>query len=185
MFQTLDGVVQAPMSPDEDRSKGFCHGAWAAPYMDDVMAQVGREAMNAPYDILFGRKTYDSFAAHWPSVQNDPVADRLNTARKYVASRSAPVLSWTNSTLISGDIAAEIATLKQQDGPLLQVHGSADLIQTLLAHDLVDEYRLWTFPVIAGTGKRFIEATTTPRRLALQKLEKTSNGVAMTIHRQH
>ncbi len=182
-FQTLDGVVQAPMMPDEDRSGGFAQGGWAAPFWVDVMAQVGREAMSEPYDILFGRKTYDAFAAHWPNLQNDPAADMMNAARKYVVSRGSRELSWVNSVLVSGDIPVEIEALKKQDGPLLQVHGSANLIQTLLAQDLIDEYRLWTFPVIAGSGKRFIEAGSPPNTLTIKKAETLSNGVAMTIYR--
>ncbi len=183
-FQTLDGVVQAPAMPDEDRSGGFSEGGWAAPFWADVMAQVGREAMSEPYDILFGRKTYDAFAAHWPNVKNDPAADMMNAARKYVVSRGSPDLAWNNSVLVSGDLQAEITALKEQDGPLLQVHGSANLIQTLLQYDLIDEYRLWTFPVIVGSGKRLIEERAKPKTLALKKAETSSNGVAMAIYRR-
>ncbi|MEX3007313.1 dihydrofolate reductase family protein [Hoeflea sp. TYP-13] len=183
-FLTLDGVMQAPSMPEEDRSGDFDRGGWAAPYWDEVMAQVGREAMSTPYDMLFGRKTYELFAGHWPRVDNDPAADVMNAARKYVVSGGTPDLSWNNSHLVSGDIPAEIAALKQQDGPLLQVHGSAQLLQTLLAHDLVDEFRLWNFPVIAGSGKRLFEAGAAPNRLALVKSGQSPNGVVMTIYRR-
>ncbi|WP_375571357.1 dihydrofolate reductase family protein [Ahrensia marina] len=182
-FQTLDGVMQAPMMPDEDRSGGFDKGGWAAPYFEEVMAQVGREAMAAPYDMLFGRKTYDQFAGHWSTVENDPAADRMNAARKYVVSNGSPSLSWTNSHLIHGDVAAEIKALKAQEGPLLQVHGSAELIQTLLSHQLIDEFRLWTFPAVVGAGKRVFETGAPLDSLRLIKSEACANGVVMTIYR--
>lgn len=181
-FQTLDGVMQAPMMPDEDRSGGFDQGGWAAPYFEHVMAQVGREAMADPYDMLFGRKTYDMFAGHWPKVENDPAADKMNAARKYIVSGGSPNLSWSNSQLVSGDIPAELTALKRQDGPLLQVHGSAQLIQTLMAHDLIDEFRLWTFPVIVGSGKRLFETGAAPQDLQLTKSEQGQNGVVMTLY---
>ena len=184
MFQTLDGVIEAPMVPDENHSGEFDRGGWASPYWQDVMAHVGREAMATPYDMLFGRNTYDAFAAYWPNAKDDPAADRMNAARKYVVSRSSPELSWDNSTLIAGDVPEEIRRLKQQDGLLLQVHGSAGLLQTLLAHDLVDEFRLWTFPVLAGCGKRLFEQGIPLRRLELSKSEAVQNGVVMTIYRR-
>lgn len=183
-FQTLDGVMQAPVMPEDDRSGDFDRGGWAAPFWEEVMAQVGREAMAVPYDMLFGRRTYDAFAGYWPNVEANPAADMMNAARKYVVSGGSPDLSWNNSHLISGDIVAEIAALKQQDGPLLQVHGSARLLQTLLAHDLIDEFRLWNFPVIVGSGKRLFEAGAPPRRLKLVKSEQSPNGVVMTIYRR-
>ncbi|MEO0384593.1 MAG: dihydrofolate reductase family protein [Pseudomonadota bacterium] len=181
-FQTLDGVMQAPMTPDEDRTGGFDQGGWAAPYFEQVMAQVGREAMAKPYDMLFGRKTYDMFAGHWPNVESDPAADRMNAARKYVVSGGSPNLSWNNSHLVSGDVPAELAALKRQDGPLLQVHGSAQLIQTLMAHDLINEFRLWTFPVIVGSGKRLFESGAAPGEFQLKKSEQGQNGVVMTLY---
>ena len=183
-FVTLDGVMQAPSVPDEDRSGGFDRGGWAAPYWDGVMAQVQREAMASPYDMLFGRRTYELFAGHWTQVDGDPAADRMNAARKYVVSATRRDLPWRNSHLITGDVPREVATLKQQDGPLLQVHGSAGLIRTLLTHDLVDELRLWTFPVIVGSGKRLFEAGMPPKTLDLVKAEPGANGVIMTIYRR-
>ncbi len=181
-FQTLDGVMQSPRMADEDRSGGFDRGGWAVPWWDEVMEQVGREAMAEPYDMLFGRKTYDTFAAHWPNAEPGPAADAMNPARKYVVSGSAPVLSWNNSHLVSGDVPRNIAALKQQEGPLLQVHGSADLLQTLLEHDLVDEFRLWTFPVLVGPGKRLFQTGAAPGPLTLVKNGRTPNGVVMTIY---
>ncbi|MES0879652.1 dihydrofolate reductase family protein [Roseibium sp. SCP14] len=182
-FQTLDGVMQAPSMPDEDRSGGFDQGGWAMPFWDEVMAQVGRVAMASPYDMLFGRKTYDLFAAHWTRAEGEP-AGMMNAARKYVVSRGQPDLNWSNSYLVSGNVPVEITDLKRQDGPLIQVHGSADLIRTLLAHDLIDEFRLWTFPVIAGHGKRLFETGTAARNLKLIENAHTENGVVMTIYRR-
>jgi len=184
MFQTLDGVVEAPVVPDGERAGAFSPAGWASAYWPGVMAHVGREAMSVPYDMLFGRKTYDAFAAFWPHVRDDPAADRMNAARKYVVSGGAPDLGWTNSHLVTGDIPAQIRRLKQRDGPLLQVHGSARLVQTLVAHDLVDEFRLWTFPVLVGSGQRLFEAGGPSRHLALARSEAVSNGVVMTVYRR-
>ena len=182
MFQSIDGVVQSPMMPDEDPSGGFRHGGWAAPFWSGVMDQVGREAMSQPYDMVLGRKTYDAFAAHWPNAQDDPAAEMMNAARKHVASRGSPKLAWANSKLLSGDVVSEISALKKEDGPPLQSHGSADLVQTLLAHDLIDEYRLWTFPVILGSGKRLVENRDRLLTMSLIKSETLENGVAMSIY---
>lgn len=184
-FVTLDGVMQAPSQPDEDRSGGFSSGGWAAPYWEEAMAQVGRVAMAEPYDMLFGRRTYDLFAGHWPDAEPGPAAERLNAARKYVATSRPDGLTWGPVTALSGDVAAQIAALKRQDGPLLQVHGSTRLIQLLRAHDLIDEYRLWTFPVTVGTGKRlFDDGEETSRPLTLRLSETTTNGVQMTVYRR-
>ena len=183
-FLTLDGVMQAPAQPGEDTSGGFIHGGWAVNYWGDVMAQVNEEAMAAPCDLLFGRKTYESFAAHWPNVSNDPHADKLNNATKYVATSTLSKLEWKNSTPITGDIAAEVSRLKERDGPLLQVHGSSQLIQTLLSHNLIDEFRLWTFPLVVGPGKRLFDQGSVPTDLTLVKTKSTSNGVVMSIYRR-
>ncbi len=185
-FVTLDGVMQSPTSPEEDPSGGFAGGGWGAPYWAEVMPQVYAEAMSEPYDLLFGRRTYDVFASHWPHVGgDDPVAARLNGARKYVATRSGThPLPWGPSTRISGDVVGEIRKLKSGDGPLVQVHGSADLIQTLLAHDLIDEYRLWTFPVVVGGGKRLFADGVVPGDLKLMRSGSTENGVVMTFYRR-
>ena len=159
-FQTLDGVMQGPGSPDEDTTGGFRHGGWAANYWGEVMEQVQREAMAEPYDLLFGRKTYEMFAPYWSSAEPDnPIAVMMNSATKYVATNTLTRVDWENSHIIRGDIPAEIAELKQKDGPLLQVHGSWRLIQSLLKHNLVDELRIWTFPVVVGSGKRLFSDT--------------------------
>ncbi|HAK59166.1 MAG TPA: riboflavin biosynthesis protein RibD, partial [Nitrospiraceae bacterium] len=120
-FLTLDGVMQAPGTPEEDPSGGFAHGGWAVNYWDEVMEQVMGEAMAAPYDLLLGRKTYESFAAYWPNAGDDPISNKLNKATKFVATSTLSKLEWENSMRITGDIAAEVSRLKHQDGPLLQV----------------------------------------------------------------
>jgi dihydrofolate reductase len=145
-FLTLDGVMQAPGGPGEDDSGGFAHGGWSVNYWDEQMGEVMGEAMSAPFDLVLGRRTYDIFAAYWPHAPEEAGAKPLNEATKYVASRGHPTLEWSRSVLIEGDAAEGIAALKRSDGPELQVHGSGNLIQTLLRGGLVDQYRLWVFP---------------------------------------
>lgn len=184
-FVTLDGVMQAPGQPEEDFSGDFKHGGWATPYWGEVMEQVKVEAMAEPYDLLLGRKTYEIFAPFFSAAGDDnSEAVLLNKATKYVATNTMRDLDWNNSTPIAGNIATEVARLKAQEGPLLQVHGSWQLIQTLLASDLIDELRLWTFPVIVGSGKRLFGQNTTQRELTLVKSRATSNGVLMGIYRR-
>src|SRR2546427_7251163 len=151
-FLTLDGVMQAPGGPEEDPSGVFKWGGWSAGYWDDTLGKVMGDQMGHPYDLLLGRKTYEIFAAHWPH-STDPGADELNSARKHVASTTLRSVTWNNSTLIKGDLPAYVANLKQQSGPEIQVHGSGQLIQTLLQHDLVDEFHLLIFPIVLGSGK--------------------------------
>ncbi|CCN72639.1 dihydrofolate reductase family protein [Vibrio nigripulchritudo] len=182
-FVTLDGVMQSPSMPEEDPSGGFTHGGWAAPYWEGVMTQVERYAMSEPYDMVFGRNTYDIFAGHWPSAPKSTLSDRMNAARKYVVTSNPQTLIWENSIAITGDVVSEIQTLKDQSGHLLQVHGSTNLIQTLLKHDLIDELRLWLFPVVVGNGKRLFEASTGTRQLTLTKFERCENGVTMNFYR--
>src|SRR6266487_1231258 len=150
---TLDGVMQAPGGPEEDPTGGFRYGGWTVPYFDDFLGKTMVEQMSRPFDLLLGRKTYEIFAGYWP-YQKDPSAAGINTAKKYVASKTPLKLDWSNSTLISGDLVQEIKKLKKQDEPELQVHGSGNLIQTLLKHDLVDELWLKIFPITLGMGKR-------------------------------
>lgn len=148
------------------------------------MEQVGIEAMSQPYDLLLGRKTYEAFAAHWANAEESPPANMLNNATKYVVTKTLDNLDWQHSIPITGDIAVEVAKLKEQDGHLLQVHGSWQLNQLLLANDLVDEFRLWTFPVTVGSGKRLFADGVAPNNLKLVKTEITSNGVVMGIYRR-
>lgn len=184
-FVTLDGVMQAPAEPEEDRSGGFKHGGWAKPYWSEVMAQVGEVAMATPYDLLLGRRTYDTFAAHFSTLGDDnSEGGLLNNATKHVATSDPGSLGWRNSNALAGDIPPAVERLKAEAGPLLQVHGSWQLIQTLLAHDLIDEYRLWTFPVTVGAGKRLFADGAAPSKLKLVKSGATENGVRMGIYRR-
>lgn len=178
-FLTLDGVMQAPGGPEEDTSGGFAHGGWSVNYWDDRMGEVMGAAMGAPFDLLLGRKTYDIFAAYWPNASEEEGAKPLNDATKYVASRSNPALEWDKSVLIEGDAAEGVAALKKQDGPELQVHGSGDLIQTLLRSNLVDEFRLWIFPVVIGSGKRLFAEGSVPTGLTLADSTVSTTGVIM------
>src|SRR3954451_16563209 len=154
---TLDGIMQAPGGPEEDDSGGFEWGGWSVNYWDDMMGEVMGENFGKQPELLLGRKTYDIFAAYWPNAGDEPGADNLNNARKYVVSRTLDKVDWNNSTLIKGDAVQEIAKLKTMDGPELQVHGSSNLIQTLLKHDLIDAMHLLIFPVAVGKGKRFYD----------------------------
>ena len=178
-FLTLDGVVQAPGGPGEDDSGGFTHGGWSVNYWDERMGQVMGEATSKPFAMVLGRRTYDVMAAHWPHASEEDGAKPFNEATKYVASRSDLTLAWSNSVQIEGDVAEGIAALKAQDGPELQVHGSGDLIQTLLRHDLVDQYRLWVFPVVMGSGKRLFSDGTLPAGLKLVDSKVSTTGVVI------
>jgi dihydrofolate reductase len=179
MFMSLDGVVQSPGGPDEDPTGGFTLGGWGAPYFDEEMMQ--RVAESAPYELLLGRGTYEIFAAHWP-YDKGPIADQLNSTRKHVASTTLKEVDWNNSTLITGDVAEYVATLKSEDGPEIQVHGSPGLVQTLLEHDLIDEFRLWIFPIVVGTGKRFFGAGAIPAALKLVDSKVSKTGVTINVY---
>jgi dihydrofolate reductase len=176
---TLDGVMQSPGGPDEDPTGGFTLGGWGATYIDEEMMQ--RVAESAPYELLLGRGTYEIFAAHWPYDQG-PIADQLNGTRKHVASTTLKRVDWQNSTLIPGDVAEYVAALKSEDGPEIQVHGSPGLVQTLLEHDLVDEFRMWIFPVVIGTGKRFFGEGTIPAALRLVDSQVSKTGVTINVY---
>ena len=178
-FLTLDGVMQAPGGPEEDDSGGFAYGGWSVNYWDELMGQVMTEAMSVPFDLVLGRRTYDIFAAYWPTAPEEAGGKPLNDATKYVASRSRPTLEWGPSVLIDGDAAEGIAELKKGDGPELQVHGSGNLIQTLMRHNLVDEYRLWVFPVVIGSGKRLFSEGTIPSALKLVDTKVSTTGVVI------
>jgi dihydrofolate reductase len=181
-FITLDGVMQAPGGPEEDTSGGFDQGGWSFGYWDEQMQQAMGETMSKPFDLVLGRKTYEIFAAHWPH-SDDPGAEPLNRATKHVASTTLKDLDWENSKLIEGDVADGVRTLKAQDGPELQVHGSINLNQTLLAHGLIDELRLWIFPVVLGKGKRLFDGGAVPAGLDLASSQVSSTGVIMAIYR--
>jgi dihydrofolate reductase len=178
-FMSLDGVMQSPGGPDEDPTGGFALGGWGVNYFDDEMME--RVAESAPYELLLGRGTYEIFAAHWP-YDEGPIADQLNGTRKHVASTTLESVEWNNSTLIDGDVPDYVRRLKTEDGPEIQVHGSPGLIQTLLEHDLIDEYRLWIFPLALGTGKRFFGAGTIPVALKLVDSRATKTGVTINFY---
>lgn len=183
-FITLDGVLQAPGGPEEDSTGGFKHGGWVAGYFDDFLGKVMVEQMSKSFDLLLGRKTYEIFAAHWPYVQTegDPIAAGINKAKKYVASKTLTKFDWSNSELIKGDVAKEVKKLKEQNGPEIQVHGSGNLIQTLLKHDLVDELRLKTFPITLGMGKRLFAEGTIPVGFKLFESRLSPSGVIVATY---
>jgi dihydrofolate reductase len=177
-FLTLDGVMQAPGGPGEDDDGGFTQGGWSVNYWDDRMREIMNGAMSVPFDLLLGRRTYDIFASYWPNAPEED-AKPLNDATKYVASRSRPALEWGPSVLIAGDAAEGVAKLKAEDGPELQVHGSWNLIQTLLRQNLIDEYRLWVFPVVIGSGKRLFADGAIPSGLRLVDSTVSTTGVVI------
>jgi dihydrofolate reductase len=178
-FITLDNVIQAPGGPEEDPTGGFEHEGWVVGYSDDFLLNVMIKQTSKTFDLLLGRKTYEIFAAHWPYVNadQDPFAAKLNNAKKYVASKTMTKLDWTNSELIKGDVPEGIKRIKEQDGPEIQVHGSSNLVQTLLNHDLVDELWLKIFPVTLGTGKRLFAEGTIPAGFRLLESGISPSGV--------
>ena len=177
-FVSADGVMQAPVSEEEDRSGGFTRAGWAKDCWDNVMESVGRNAMAESYDVLLGRNTYDVFASHH-SVGESP----LNKLNKYVVTSRPLPKPWQPTIAIRKDVPNSIRRLKSEDGPLLQVHGSHGLIQLLLQHRLIDEYRIWTFPVVLGAGKRLFGDGSRPEKLSLLKSESLDSGAVMNIYR--
>jgi dihydrofolate reductase len=180
-FITLDGIMQAPGGPEEDPSDGFKYGGWSVGYFDDFMGKVMTEQMGHPFDLLLGRKTFDIFAAFWPTVKDETGA-AINRAKKYVVSRKPVKLDWKTTVPINGDVVGKIKDLKAEDGPELQVHGSGNLIQTLLKHDLVDEFWLKTFPIALGSGKRLFAEGTMPAGLKVQKSQVSPSGVVVASY---
>jgi dihydrofolate reductase len=159
-FVSLDGVMQAPGGPDEDREHGFAHGGWAVPHFDDATIELAGRCTERAGALLLGRRTYETFAATWPLTRpDDAIGANLNTMPKHVASRTLDAVSWTNSTLLKGDVVAAVRELKHADEPEIQVHGSAGLLQTLRRHDLVDELTVFVFPVVIGSGLRLVDTT--------------------------
>ena len=181
-FMSLDGVMQAPGGPGEDDSGGFEHGGWSVNHWDERMGEVMTEATSKPFAMVLGRRTYDIMAAHWPHASEEAGGPTFNNATKYVASRGRPNLEWSNSVLIEGDAAEGLAALKREDGPELQVHGSATLIQSLLRSNVIDEYRVWLFPVLLGTGKRLFGEGTQPSTLQLTNTTISSTGVIIATY---
>ena len=182
-FVSLDGVVQAPGGPQEDTSGGFTLGGWTVPYFDQTVGEFMDDLMGHPFDLVLGRRTYEIFAGYWPTASEEEGARPLNDAVKHVASRGTPALTWERSERIEGDVVAGVTALKQQDGPELQVHGSGDLLQTLLRAGLVDELRLLTFPVVLGSGKRLFEGGASPTAYEVVSSRVSATGVVMAHYR--
>lgn len=182
-FISLDGVMQAPGGPEEDPSGGFKYGGWTVNYFDEFLGKEMMNQMNRPFDLLLGRKTYDIFASFWPNANpDDPGVAELNGATKYVVSKTLVNPSWKNTLVIKGDVVGEIGKIRKTDGPDLQVHGSSNLIQTLLKYDLIDELWLKIFPVTLGTGKRLFGEGTIPAAFTLQKCEFSPKGVIIASY---
>jgi len=182
-FVSLDGVMQAPGGPPEDPTGGFTLGGWTVNYWDEPMGRFMDEMFSNPFALLLGRKTYEIFAAHWPFVgSDDPIGVVFAAATKYVATSATEPLAWANSVALRGDVAAGIARLKQEDGPTLLTQGSSVLLQTLLAHDLIDEFRLLTFPLVLGPGKRLFGPGTKPGALKLARTAVSTTGVIMSTY---
>jgi dihydrofolate reductase len=184
-FLSLDGVMQAPGGPTEDPSGGFAHGGWLVPHADADMGVAIMDIFSKADAFLLGRTTYDIFAGHWPRVTDpaDPVAHALNTLPKYVASRTRTTFSWAATSHVR-DVVNDIGDIKLRHAREVQVHGSCGLAQTLIAHDLVDEYRFLTFPVVVGSGKRLFGTGAVPASLTLMKSSTTSKGVVVSVYRR-
>ena len=180
---TLDGVMQSPGGPEEDPRNGFTHGGWVMPFWDDALNQAIGETIAGEFNMLLGRRTYEIFAAYWPNQGDNPIAKAFNKATKYVVTRSLDQLDWENSLHIGGDVVDEVRRLKASDGPALHIWGSSELLQTLIAAELVDEYRIWVFPLVLGEGKRLFENGVPPGGLALVETRSTPRGVLINTYR--
>jgi dihydrofolate reductase len=181
-FITLDGVMQGPGGPTEDTSGNFTHGGWLVPYFDDVVGNIMGEQMSRPFDLLLGRKTFEIMATYWPQYEGGK--NPINEATKYVASSTLTTHEWGKSVFLKGNVVEEIRALKQQDGPDLQVHGSGNLIQMLLSHDLVDELWLKIFPVTVGQGKRLFDQGTLPASYTLVESQSSPSGVIIATFKR-
>ena len=179
-FVSMDGVMQAPGGPEEDPSGGFKYGGWTVPYFDDFLGKVMTEQMSQPANLLLGRKTFEIFASYWPQHENEWPG--INKITKYVTSNTLKKHEWSNTVLLGGNVADEIKKLKQQKGPDLQVHGSSNLIQTLLKNDLVDEFWLKIFPVTLGQGKRLFGEGTMPTGFKLGDSKTSPAGVIIALY---
>lgn len=181
-FVSLDGVIQGPGIPTEDPTGGFRFGGWLWPHSDDVNGGWVGELFAEPFDLLLGRKTYEIFAAYWPFMPEEhPVAAPFNRVTKYVATRTGAPMTWANSVALT-DAAADVARLKQQDGPTLLTQGSGDLLQTLMAEGLIDEFRVMTYPVILGRGKRLFGERAAPTSLTLTRTAVSPKGATLSVY---
>ena len=181
-FLSLDGVMQAPGGPEEDTSGGFKYGGWTVPYFDDFAGKIMEEQMSKPSELLLGRKTFEIFASYWPKHESNWPG--INEMTKYVASHSPLTSDWNNTVLLEGDVVEEIQKLKEQDGPDLYVHGSGNLIQTLMKHDLVDEFWLKIFPLTLGSGKRLFAEGTIPASFTLEEAKISPKGVIIANYKR-
>lgn len=181
-FVSMDGVMQAPGGKGEDPSGGFNLEGWTVPFFDERLGEEMGKQMGQPFDLLLGRKTYDIFKPYWSRQGDD---DPINSARKYVVTRGTVNMDWKETVPVTGDVVAEIRRIKEQDGPMLQVHGSSDLIQSLLAHDLVDELWLKIFPVVLGSGKRLFGSGTIPGAFTLVESNVSPSGVIVASYRRN
>ncbi len=181
-FVSLDGIAQAPGGPEEDETGGFPLGGWTVPFFDESVGAFMDEFMGKPFDMVLGRRTYDIFAGFWPHASEEQGAAPLNAATKHVASRSTPTLTWGPADSLEGDVVEAVRALKEQDGPELQVHGSIDLLQTLLPAGVVDELRVLTFPVVLGHGKRLFGEGSGPASLRLVRSSTSGTGVVMSVY---
>jgi dihydrofolate reductase len=180
---TLDGVMQAPGGPDEDATSGFTQGGWAMPFMDDDSGKVIDEIIASDFALLLGRRTYDIFAGYWPLHDDNPIGKAFNQVTKYVVTHRPDKLAWKTSQPIGGDVVTELRRLKASAGPALHVWGSSVLLQTLIAAELIDEHRLWVFPLVLGKGKRLFENGVPPRGFTLVETGSTSSGVLFNTYR--
>jgi dihydrofolate reductase len=184
MFLSVDGVYQGPGGPTEDTSDGFDRGGWLVPYFDEATGQFIDEVFGRVDAFLLGRRTYDIFAAYWPTApEEEGVATPLNTLPKYVASTTLRDPAWAHTTVLEGNVAERVRDLKSRDGRELQVHGSGRLLRYLLDHDLVDELNLVTFPVIVGAGRRLFADSPIATRLTLEESRTTPSGVTIGVYR--
>ena len=182
-FVSLDGIMQAPGGPEEDPTGDFAMGGWMFNFADDNMDSSKAGFDGKDRELVLGRRTYEIFEAYWPYQPGDhPIAITLNAAKKYVASRTRTKLHWNNSALLTGDVVQVVSALKAQSGPGLQIIGSSHLIQTLQAASLIDEYNVWTFPVVLGRGKRLFNETAKPSALRLARSRVSPTGVVMSTY---
>jgi dihydrofolate reductase len=183
-FASLDGIMQAPGGPEEDLTGGFALGGWMFAYRGDESMDISASGFDGKdRELVLGRRTYEIFEAYWPFQPDDhPTAKTFNAAKKYVASRTLTILRWNNSTLLHGDVVSAIIALKAQPGPDLQMIGSGNLIQTLQSASLIDEYNVWTFPVVLGRGKRLFSETAKPSALRLVRSQVSTTGVVMSTY---
>ncbi len=181
-FMSLDGIIQGPGGPDEDRTGGFELGGWSVTQWDDAMQQLMGGIMQSDYDLLLGRFTYDIWAPYWPSVEKGPIGEKFNSVKKYVGTQTLQEASWKGTVLLNGDTIEQIKELKATDGIDLQMWGSANFIQSLRRHGLIDQMNIWIFPVVLGKGKRLFAEGTVPGNFKLTSHEVSTTGVIMTTY---